>query len=119
MPYAAIADLVKRYPGPVRRVGRGLLPHGTPGGEARVLTRAGFAGPERHVVPGGHTLVRTTDDVVARTSTMSFSAPHLFGPHGEAFETDLAACSAAVSPPDRFAERLPSTAVFVRRRHRP
>ncbi|MFG2522193.1 class I SAM-dependent methyltransferase [Streptomyces sp. NPDC048527] len=113
VPYSAMDELVKRYLGPVRRAGRGVLPHGTPGGEAAVLTRAGFAGPQRHVVPGGQPLERTADDLVAGVFSMSFSAPHLFGTGLDAFETDLRRLLREVSPSGRFSERGPSTEVFI------
>ncbi|MGW2571476.1 class I SAM-dependent methyltransferase [Streptomyces sp. NPDC001537] len=113
VPYAAIDELVRHYLGPVRRAGRGVLPQGTPGGEAAVLARAGFAGPQRHVVPGGQALERTGDDVVAGVFSMSFSAPHLFGTRREEFEADLRRLLRELSPADRFSERQPSTEVFV------
>ncbi|MFC5638334.1 class I SAM-dependent methyltransferase [Streptomyces bullii] len=113
VPYAAIEELVRQYLGPVRRAGQGVLAHGTPGGEAAVLARAGFSGPHRHVVPGGQALERTCDDVVAWTFSMSFSAPHLFGPRRDAFETDLRRVLLDVSASGRFSERGPSTEVFV------
>jgi SAM-dependent methyltransferase len=113
VPYVAMDELVRRYLGPVRRAGRGVLPQGTPGGEAAVLARAGFSGPQRHVVPGGHALERTYDDVVAGVFSMSFSAPHLFGARRDAFESDLRRLLREVSPSGRFSERLASTEVFV------
>jgi hypothetical protein len=113
VPYAAIEELVRHYLGPVRRAGRGVLPQGTPGGEAAVLARAGFSAPQRHVVPGGQPLERTADDAVAGVFSMSFSAPHLFGPRRDAFEADLRRLLRDVSPSGRFSERLPSTEVFV------
>ncbi|MDF6043912.1 class I SAM-dependent methyltransferase [Streptomyces sp. JH14] len=119
VPYEAMAELVRHYLGPVRRAGRGLLPHGTPGGEAEVLARAGFSGPERRVVPGGQPLERTCDDVVAWVFSMSFSAPHLFGTRRDAFEEDLRGLLREASPTERFSERVPSTEVFVWRRPSP
>ncbi|MFD8383980.1 class I SAM-dependent methyltransferase [Streptomyces sp. NPDC059679] len=113
VPYAAMDDLVRRYLGPVRRAGQGLLPQGTPGGEAAVFARAGFAGPQRLVVPGGQALVRTWDDAVAGVFSMSFSAPHLFGPRRDGFEADLRRLLREGSPSGRFSERRPSTEVFV------
>ncbi|MFE2519683.1 class I SAM-dependent methyltransferase [Streptomyces mirabilis] len=113
VPYAAMDELVRHYLGPVRRAGRGVLPQGTPGGEAAVLTRAGFSGPRRQVVPGGQALERTCDDVVAGVFSMSFSAPHLFGARRTAFESDVRLLLREVSPAGRFSERLPSTEVFV------
>ncbi|GAA4974351.1 class I SAM-dependent methyltransferase [Streptomyces hyderabadensis] len=113
VPRAAIDGLVRRYPGPVRRAGRGLLPRGTPSGEHAVLARAGFAGPYRHVVPGGQAMVRTWDDVVAGVFSMSFSAPHLFGDRLAGFEADLRRLLRDASPPGVFSGRRPGTEVFV------
>ncbi|MFI2215027.1 class I SAM-dependent methyltransferase [Streptomyces sp. NPDC020141] len=113
VPYAAIDELVRRYLGPVRRAGRGVLPGGTPGGEASVLAGAGFSGPERLVVPGGQILERTSDTVVASVFSMSFSAPHLFGTRRGDFESDLRRLLRNASASDVFAERGPSTEVFV------
>lgn len=119
VPYAAMDELVKRYLGPVRRAGRGALLHGTPGNEAAVLTRAGFSGPQRHVVPGGQALERSADDVVAWMFSMSFAAPHLFGARLGDFEADLRRLLRKVSPSGRFSERQPSTEVFVWRNPQP
>ncbi|MGW3564308.1 class I SAM-dependent methyltransferase [Streptomyces sp. NPDC000941] len=113
VPYAAMDELVRRYLGPVRRAGQGLLPQGTPGGEAAVFARAGFSGPQRLVVPGGQALVRTWDDAVAGVFSMSFSAPHLFGSRLDDFEADLRRLLREASPSGRFSERRPSTEVFV------
>ncbi|MDT0319160.1 class I SAM-dependent methyltransferase [Streptomyces millisiae] len=113
VPQAAVDELVRRYLGPVRRAGRGVLTHGTPGGEAEVFRRAGFHGPDRHVVPGGQALERTVDDVVAGVFSMSFSAPHLFGTGRDDFEAELRRLLSAASPSGRFSERQPSTEVFV------
>ncbi len=116
VPYAAVDVLVKRYLGSVRRAGRGVLSHGTPGGEAEVYARAGFCGPRRLVVPGGQVLERTFDDVVAWVFSMSFSAPHLFEGRRDDFEADLRLLLREVSPSGRFSERAPSTEVFVWRK---
>ncbi len=116
VPHAAIDALVRRYLAPVRRAGRGLLPRGTPSGEAAVPAGAGFAGPYRHVVPGGQAMVRTGDDVVAGVCSLSFSAPHLFGARLAAFEAELRRLLREVSPSDRFSVRRPGTEVFVRPR---
>lgn len=117
-PQEAIADLVRRYLGPVRRAGSGVLRHGTPGGEATVLLRAGFSGPERLVVHGGQALARTEDDVVAEVFSMSFSAPHLFGARRGGFEAELRGLLRAASPSGLFSVRQPGTEVFVWRAER-
>jgi SAM-dependent methyltransferase len=116
VPYDAVQDLITRYLGPVRRAGRGVLPDGTPSGEDAILGRAGFAGPERHVVPGGQALERTSGDVRAWVFSMSYAAPHLFGARLGAFEADLARLLRDASPSGRFSERRPGTEVFVWRR---
>ncbi|MYV54240.1 class I SAM-dependent methyltransferase [Streptomyces sp. SID3212] len=116
VPYAAVTGLTERYLGPVRRAGRGVRPHGTPGEEAAVLNRAGFAGPRRLVVPGGQALVRTCEDVVAWVFSHSFSAPHLFGGRRDAFEADLERLLREASPSGRFSERGPSTEVLLWRK---
>lgn len=116
VPRAAIDGLVRGYLGPVRRAGRGRLPHGTPAGEDAVLAGAGFVGPYRHVVPGGQAMVRTRDDVVAGVFSMSFSAPHLFGNRLAGFEAELRRLLRDSSPSGRFSERQPGTEVSVWRR---
>ncbi|MCL7380300.1 class I SAM-dependent methyltransferase [Streptomyces sp. 35G-GA-8] len=113
VPYTAINDLVGQYLGPVRRAGRGVLRYGTPSGEAAVLGRAGFSGPERYVVPGGQALERSCDEVVALVFSTSSSAPHLFGTRRGDFEADLRRLLRETSPSGRFSERQPSTEVFV------
>ncbi|MFC9678963.1 class I SAM-dependent methyltransferase [Streptomyces sp. NPDC056948] len=116
VPYAGVDDLVKRYLGPVRRAGRGVLAQGTPGAEDEVFARAGFVGPRRLVVPGGQVLERTFDDVVAWVFSMSFSAPHLFEGRRDDFEADLRLLLREASPSGRFSERAPSTEAFVWRK---
>lgn len=113
VPYAAMDELVGRRLGPVRRAGRGVLPNGTPGGEAAVLAAAGYLGPERRVVPGGRLLERTVDDVVAWRFSMSSSAPHLFGARRADFEAELRGLLRERSPSGLFCELQPSTEVFV------
>ncbi|MFE1962576.1 class I SAM-dependent methyltransferase [Streptomyces sp. NPDC059479] len=113
VPCAAIEDLARRYLGPVRRAGRGVLLHGTPGDEAAVFIRAGFTGPGRYVVPGGQALERTCDDIAAWVFSMSSSAPHLFGERLGEFTADLDRLLREHSDSGRFSERQPSTEIFV------
>ncbi|WP_051760165.1 class I SAM-dependent methyltransferase [Herbidospora cretacea] len=108
-PYAEIGDLVRRYLGPVRRAGQGMLVDGTPGREDLVLARAGFGPAERIVVPAGQTVDRTPDDLVAWTFSRSDSAPHLFGDRLADFEHDLR----ALLGEGPFPERLPATEIRI------
>ncbi|WP_326562621.1 class I SAM-dependent methyltransferase [Micromonospora sp. NBC_01796] len=112
-PYAAIAELVRDYLGPVRRAGQGVLRSGTPGDEAAVLSRAGFAAPLRLRVPAGAVLERSVDDVVATVYSLSFSAPHLFGERRERFEDDLRRLLHRAADHGRFAQRVPDSELFV------
>lgn len=112
-PDAAIAALVQRYLGPVRRAGQGVLAHGTPGNEVDVLRRAGFGEAEIVPVGGGETVVRTAEDLVAATFSNSGSAPHLFGERLGAFEVELRAVLARASPSGLFALRTGETELRV------
>jgi hypothetical protein len=109
-PYLAIRALVRRYLGPVRRAGAGVLP---PSGEAEVLARNGYRGPERIVAPAGDVLVRTSDDLVAWVYSRSDSTPHLLGERRAAFEADLRRLLRETSPTERFAERRPDTEIRI------
>ncbi|MFE7765815.1 class I SAM-dependent methyltransferase [Streptomyces sp. NPDC057438] len=116
-PYERIRELVRRYLGPVRRAGQGVLVDGTPGGEELVVARAGFVHFARHVVPGGDVVTRTTDDLVAWTFSRSDAAPHLFGDRREEFERDLRALLEETAPGlHPFAERLPATEIRIWRK---
>jgi len=117
-PRAAIAALVRRYLGPTRRAGQGVLRHGTPGDEAAVLRRAGFPDPEIVVVGGRAVIERTIDDLVAAVYSTSSSAPHLFGPRLAAFDGELRAVLAAATPSGRFAEQTADAEVRVWRKPR-
>ncbi|MFF3866252.1 class I SAM-dependent methyltransferase [Micromonospora sp. NPDC001898] len=112
-PYAAVAELVRGYLGPVRRAGRGFLPHGTPGGEAAVLAAAGFVGPQRLRVPSGAVVRRSVDDVVAWVHSRSDGVPPLFGPRLAEFDDDLRGLLAAAARDGWFAERVPDTELVL------
>lgn len=115
-PRAAIAELVRRYLGPARRAGQGVLPHGTPGDEAAVLRRAGFADPEIVQVRGRAVIERTIDDLVAAQLSTSWSAPHLFGSRLAEYEGDLRALLADASPSGLFSEQMGDAEVRVWRK---
>ena len=104
-PHAAIDELVQSYLGPVRRAGRGTLPHGTPGGEEDVMTAAGFEGPRRLQACEARVLERSEDEVVASVYSRSGSAPHLFGDRRDEFERELRTLLRRSSPHGRFNER--------------
>ncbi len=104
-PREAMAALVRRYLGPVRRAGQGVLLHGTPGGEAEVVSRAGFEDAEIVRVPGGELKIRSVDELIAARYSDSASAPHLFGDRLSEFEAELRALLARTSPSGLFMEQ--------------
>ncbi|MGC4804531.1 class I SAM-dependent methyltransferase [Micromonospora sp. DT233] len=112
-PVERIRELVRHQLGPLRRAGQGVLVNGTPGGEAAVLTRAGFLGPERLRVPACRVLERSVDDVVAWVYSRSDSAPHLFGRRLAEFDSRLRRLLGEASDGGRFSEPVPDTEVFV------
>jgi hypothetical protein len=111
-PVERIAELRRAYLGEDRRAGQGIR-NSSPGDEARVFRDAGFVGPELAVVPDGRTLVRSADDLVAETFSLSSTAPHLFGDQLPRFETDLRRVLAEASPEGAFAVRLPDNELKI------
>ena len=65
------------------------------------------------VVPDGRVVVRTIDDVVAETFSMSFTAPHLFVDRLHEFEADLRHVLRDASVGGTFSERLPDNELNV------
>ena len=111
-PVERIAELRRSYLGQDRRAGRGIR-KSSPADEAAVFRAAGFAGPELVVVPDGRTVVRSADDLVAETFSLSSTAPHLFGERLSQFEADLRRVLAEVSPDGKFAVRLPDNELKI------
>jgi hypothetical protein len=111
-PVERIAELRRAYLGPDRRAGKGIR-NSSPGDEAAVFRGAGFAGPDIVVVPDGRTIVRSADDLVAETFSLSSSAPHLFGDRLSQFEADLRLILAKTSPEGAFAVRLPENELKI------
>ena len=111
-PVEHIAELRRAYLGEHRRAGQGIR-NSSPGDEAAVFRAAGFAGPELVLVPDGRTIVRSADDLVAETFSLSSTAPHLFGDRRSQFEADLRRVLAEASPDGAFAVRLPDNELKI------
>jgi SAM-dependent methyltransferase len=111
-PVERVAELRRGYLGEDRRAGRGIR-NSSPGDEAAVFHAAGFAGPELVVVPDGRTVVRSADDLVAETFSLSSTAPHLFGDRLAQFEAELRRLLTETSPDGTFAVRLPDNELKV------
>lgn len=111
-PVERIAELRRAYLGEDRRAGQGIR-NSSPNDEAAVFRDAGFAGPEVVVVPDGRTIVRSSDDLVGETFSMSSTVPHLFGERLSEFEAELRRIFAEVSPDGVFSIRLPDNELKV------
>jgi len=112
LPIERIAELRRGYLGWDRRAGQGVR-NSSPDDEGAVFRAAGFAGPDVVVVPDGRTIVRSFDDVVAETFSMSSTAPHLFGDRLSEFEADLRRILAEASPDGSFSIRLPDNELKI------
>jgi SAM-dependent methyltransferase len=111
-PTERIGDLRRAYIGEDRRAGQGIR-NSSPNDEAAVFRAAGFVGPEVVVVPDGRTIVRSTDDLVAETFSMSSTAPHIFGDRLSEFEADLRRILSEASPDGAFSLRLPDNQLKI------
>ncbi len=58
-------------------------------------------------------MLRSADDLVAWTFSLSSTAPHLFGDRVARFEADLRRILTEASPEDVFSVRLPDTELKI------
>jgi hypothetical protein len=77
------------------------------------MRHAGFNGPTRITIAGGHVVERTIDDVVAAVFSLSSSAPHLFGGRLPIFEAQLRRLLTACSPQGHFNEQTGDVALVI------
>lgn len=111
-PVERIDDLRRAYLGEDRRAGQGIR-NTSPDDEAAVCRAAGFTGPQLVVIPDGRTIVRSADDLVAWTFSLSSTAPHLFGDRLSQFEADLRRIFTEASPEGEFSVRLPDNELKI------
>jgi len=112
-PYDHITRLVRSYLGDVRRAGQGLLPQGTPDNEATVIASVGF-GKERTLrLPGGESVVRPVEDVIAGVLSRSDAAPHLFGDRLPQFQHELSHMLTRAARDGVFREPQPDTVLRI------
>jgi SAM-dependent methyltransferase len=103
-PYAEIEALVRTYLGPASRAGTGSRPTFEARSEDGIYRQAGFEGPEEPTVRRGEVVVRSEDEIVAATFSLSSSTPYLFADREE-FEADLGSLLARASTDGLFAEQ--------------
>lgn len=82
------------------------------GEEAEIYHAAGFRGPERFEIPG-RVVLRTVDDIVAATFSLSGSTPHLFGADRDLFEGELRGLLERAASGGVFSERMREIAVDI------
>jgi SAM-dependent methyltransferase len=111
-PRNAVAGLVRRYLGPVRRAGQGVLPEGTSEGEDDVFRAAGFTGPQRIEIPG-RVVVRSVEEVASSIYSLSSCAPHLFGTRLADFDGELRSLLIEASADGTFSEQMRSITLSV------
>ncbi len=98
-PRAAIAELVRRYLGPRRRAGQGVLPAAAP-----PAARTPSTGPPASAAPAASSCRAPwsnarADHVVAAVFSLSGSAPHLFGPRRAPSRPTFALSCTTPAPP--------------------
>jgi SAM-dependent methyltransferase len=112
-PWPAIDELIRRYLGSRPRAGQSVLPGRIGGGdEDRVYRGAGFTGPQRLTVTGRE-VERSAEQILAAVHSLSYAAPHLFGPRLTEFDADLRHLLHAGAEEGRFSERMGDIAVDI------
>lgn len=89
VPREDVDALVRSYLGPELRSGARLVADYSSERHEVVLARTRFGPPRTVHAPGVPDLVRDVDEVVSGVLSMSYAAPHLFGPRLDAFVADL------------------------------
>lgn len=112
-PWATIEEVVRRYLGPRRRAGQGVVRFDwTPGHEDHIYREAGFRGPEQIDVPG-RVVERTADEIAAAVYSLSSAAPHLFDDRLGAFDSELRQLLAVAGDGGRFSEQMSSITLSI------
>lgn len=112
IPHAEIHRLIRRYLGPKRRYGSGVLDlPDEPIEDAVARTR--FGRPRKVYAPGRPDIIRSADEVVSNFLSMSFAAPPLFGDRFGDFLGDFHALLDASSPDGQFWDWPGDTLLFI------
>jgi SAM-dependent methyltransferase len=112
IPHHAIRALIDDYLGRRRRAGQGFVRPSTDRWED-ALGRTRFGRGRQLFAPGRPDIVQDIDGVVDNYLSMSFAAPHLFGPRLPAFERDFRQLLAAQSPSGLFWDWPGDTAIVI------
>lgn len=115
IPHAEITALVEKYLGPARRAGQGVAPVRMHRFED-VLVRTRFGAPRAIFATGVPDLLRDSESVLSGYFSMSFAAPHLFGPRVEDFAADVRELLRSRSPDGIFWDWPGDTEVILARK---
>ena len=116
IPHEEIDQLIRAYLGPERRSGARLAASYTAERFEETLARTRFGKPRVLYAPGRADIVRDVDGVIAGYLSMSFAAPHLFGPRLDDFVADLRVLLEQHSPTHRFWEWPGDTEIVIANR---
>lgn len=117
IPHDEVDWLIRAYLGPEIR--SGARPASSYPAERfeQTLARTRFGTPRVIYAPGRPDIVRGVDGVVAGYLSMSFAAPHLFGPMLDEFIAELRDLLESASPTGRFWDWPGDTEILIAQRH--
>ncbi|HEX7355114.1 MAG TPA: hypothetical protein VF288_09815, partial [Mycobacteriales bacterium] len=113
IPHEQIRGLIKTFLGPELRSGNRLVTDYSVERFGQTLRRTSFGAPRTVFAPGRPDIVRDTDGVVDGCLSMSYAAPHLFGPRLPEFVAALRALLERHSPTGRFWDWPGDTEILI------
>ena len=115
IPHERILGLIDRFLGPHRRAGQGCAPECRESHEA-ALAQTRFGPPRRIICPGRPEIVQDVEGVLDNYLSMSFCAPHLFGPRLEEFQEEMRSMLKPLSPTGLFWDWPGDTEILLARK---
>lgn len=113
IPHEQIRELITTFLNSQLRSGSRLVADYSVERFEQTLQRTSFGAPRVVFAPGRADIVRDADGVVAGCLSMSYAAPHLFGPRLDEFITALRQLLARHSPTGRFWDWPGDTEILI------
>jgi ubiquinone/menaquinone biosynthesis C-methylase UbiE len=117
IPHEQIRELITTFLNSELRSGNRLVADYSVERFEKTLERSPFGPPRTVFAPGQPDIVRDTDGVIAGCLSMSYAAPHLFGPRLDEFVAALRELLASHSPAGRFWDWPGDTEILIATRH--
>lgn len=117
IPHEQIRELITTFLNSELRSGNRLVADYSVERFERTLERTSFGTPRTVFAPGRPDIIRDVDGVVAGCLSMSYAAPHLFGPRLDEFITALRDLLERHSPTGRFWDWPGDTEILIATRH--